>query len=45
MEQAILLVKKLVDAGCSVNVPNQHGDRPLYQSACGGNLGKFIVDN
>lgn len=38
-EQAILLVKKLVEYGCNLDAPNLEGERPLYQCACGGNIG------
>ena len=37
--QVMALIRKLVENGCDVNVPDQRGERPLYQSACGGNLG------
>ena len=37
--QAIFLVKKLVESGCDLNVPNAEGARPLYQCACGGSYG------
>ena len=36
------LIRKLVEGGCDVNAPDQRGERPLYQSACGGNLGEWI---
>ena len=42
------LIRKLVEGGCDLNVPDQRGERPLYQSACGGNLGikwYFLVLN
>ncbi|XP_053389618.1 ankyrin repeat domain-containing protein 50-like [Mercenaria mercenaria] len=37
-EQAVFLVRKLVESGCDLNVPNQEGERPLYQCACGGSV-------
>ncbi|KAL4240565.1 hypothetical protein ACF0H5_001357 [Mactra antiquata] len=37
-EQAVYLVKKLVEAGCDLDVANQEGERPLYMCACGGNI-------
>ena len=40
--QVMTLIRKLVDAGCDLNAPDQRGERPLYQSACGGNIGRFI---
>ena len=39
--QVMTLIRKLVEAGCDLNVPDQRGERPLYQSACGGNFGMF----
>ena len=39
--QVMALIRKLVETGCDLNVPDQRGERPLYQSACGGNFGKF----
>ena len=42
-EQAMVLIRSLVDAGCDLNKPNQHGERPLYQSACGGTTGMCTV--
>jgi hypothetical protein len=41
--QAIFLVKKLVEAGCDLNVANAEGARPLYQCACGGSFGERII--
>ncbi|KAL3877486.1 hypothetical protein ACJMK2_035186 [Sinanodonta woodiana] len=40
------LIRALVEAGCDLNVGDQLGERPLYQSVCGGDheLTKYLLD-